>query len=122
MNRSNKRELPWNVIVSESSPSPSQYIVEIKVKYRDNKLKEKMGHVTDLYFTYKFKKYWFKSGIKSANIYRTTTSGKHTQQFSHHMKYVFESAEESALFAHGIELAIDKLIMEKILEDKQDGR
>jgi hypothetical protein len=35
------------------------------------------------------------------------------------MKYTFDSSEKAALFAQGIERALDIFIMENILEEKQ---
>lgn len=115
----NKGDQPWNVKVSETNPSPNQHYVEVKVSFRDNKLREKMKRTTDVYFAFEFKKYWFKNGIKSARVYKTNSPGKNSQEYSSHMKYTFESPEQAALFAQGIERAIDIFIMEQILEDKQ---
>ncbi|MGV2886015.1 hypothetical protein [Paenibacillus taichungensis] len=119
MKYKNKADQPWNVKVSESTPSPNQHVVEVKVSFRDNKLREKMKRTTNVYFAFEFKKYWLKEGIKSARVYKTDSPGKNAQEYSSHMKYTFDSPAKSSLFAQGIERALDIFIMEQILEDKQ---
>lgn len=119
MRYKNKGDQPWNVKVREFFQHPNQYIVEIKVIFRDNKLREKMKRTTNVYFAFEFKKYWFKDGIKSGRVFKTNSPGKYAKEYSSNMKYTFDSQQKAALFAQGIERALDIFIMEQILEDKQ---
>ncbi|RRJ54692.1 hypothetical protein EHV15_34405 [Paenibacillus oralis] len=119
MRYKNKAVHPWNVKVSESTLTPNQHIVEVKVSFQDNKLREKMKKTTNVYFAFEFKKYWLKDRIKSARVFRTNSPSKYTQEYSSRMKFTFDSPEKAALFAQGIESALDIFIMEQILEDKQ---
>lgn len=113
---------PWNIKVKESQQTTNQHIVEVKVYFYDNKLREKMRKIENVYFAFQFKNYWFKRGIKSARVYKTNSPGAYTQKFSTHMHYSFETADQSILFSQGIERALDLFIMEQILEGKQQSK
>lgn len=117
-----KKSQPWDIKIASSTLSPTQHLVEIRMVFTDNKLREKMKNVTDAYFTVSFKSYWFGRGVKSARVYKSDRPTKLSQPYASHMKYTFDSAEKASLFIQGIERALDIFIMEQILEDKQQRK